>query len=324
MEEGLWAADEVILDPSSNWERINQTLGNIGFYLRPIPRVKKIPIDFQAPKHYYCSSPFLIRKNDRYYLNIRCVNYRITKEGGYVMNDPYNLVRTRNFLLTLSNSFDVINTTELIDKTGMLKYPRIIIGLEDLRLFGDNQFFGICCETSKENIITVHYGRYDDNGIIYKIIPLKVGENFQLEKNWLPLIKDDKIFFIYSYDPLRVYQLEEDGTITKIFEKKFPKYNFGTFRGSSPPIPYNDGYLLTIHQVFYNNPRKYIHRFVWLNQEFTELRYSKPFYFEHFEIEYNISICHTLEGLAMTYSFRDNSANLIIVSYQTVEEFFNY
>jgi len=34
------------------------------------------------------------------------------------------------------------------------------------------------------------------------------------------------------------------------------------------PIPYKNGWLATIHQVHYSNPRKYYHRFVWYSKDF--------------------------------------------------------
>lgn len=263
---------------------------------------------------------------------IRTVNYIINDDGTYTMHNPYGHVCTTNYLAMLDSDLNIVSEYIIKDNSSVNICDGHIKGMEDIRLFGDKYFLAAYPQVNKECIPQICLGEYEDNGSVYKITPLSVTPNIQCEKNWLPFIKpktndsndDDEIYIIYSFDPLKIYSVDSsDGKMTLIQSKRFIKNNISGFRGSAPPIMYKNGWLFTIHQVYYDNPRKYFHRFVWADLEFETLNYSDLFYFQGVDIEYNLSICHSEQGLLVPYSFRDSSSVIGVLPYSDLDRLLN-
>ena len=309
----------------------------------------------------YCSSfssPFssddqIQNKDVKYLYNLRAVNYKITPNGSYDIKDPNHTVRTKNFLLFLDENFKTVKTKELSDDLLIMKpkFPSHVVGLEDIRLFSLNSstgrqlfFFATNCETLPRFVPRIVFGKFNEEGELLFVKPLYLPDVSMenTEKNWLPFVassdlfsstssegkqqtqeKEQKevIYFIYSFNPLKIYRLDEEtGKIEKVVERE--KDNIYEYRGSAPPIRYGGGWLMTIHQVLYSSPRKYYHRLVWYNDDFTETRFGPLFYFEKIGIEYTLSVCkkHDSDDILMTYSVNDGSSKLVCISKETIEE----
>ena len=319
IETGRKACDYVLLSPHSNKKQVELVLKNHIFYMNRLPVIKTITIDYQLPFNYFSSSPCLIPIENGYRYNIRGLNYTINADGSYNIRDNYGIIRTRNFVLDLSKDFEIQRDYELIDKSGIKLQNYNIKGYEDLRLFdhnSNNYFFGTCLETNEHRLPQICFGQYDHNGNINRVFPLNIDE-IRYEKNWLPFVNyENEINFIYSWDPFLVYHLDPTTShINQIINKRFDQYNLTEFRGSAPPIPYKDGYLCTVHYVIYETPRKYFHRFIYLSNDFKEIKIGKAFYFREINIEFNLSICHSDDGLLITHSFRDGTAEISLVDY---------
>jgi hypothetical protein len=252
------------------------------------------------------------------------VNYSIDEKGNYIIRDPQNRVITRNFLLPFDGKTVGMEAIELIDRSGVPLYPKDILGLEDIRLFGDHEFFCTYLEVNQSRTPQMCYGHYREDGTVDRIVPLQVQPTLECEKNWLPFIIDGEIHFIYSFHPFKLYKLNRDtGAITLIKDTVLSNHYISDFRGSGAPIRYRDQWLCTIHQCWHNNPRKYFHRFVLIDDQFTTLKYSKIWYFESPSIEYTLSLAHSPEGLLIPYSLRDNASKIGVLSYQALDQLFN-
>lgn len=319
MSEGYDACEKVVLADINNWQIRNSTLQNQSFYMDPINLKNRKYMNIDLPTGYIASSSSIISSTDGFIFNLRAVNYTIAKHGNYIISDPDNIVRTRNYLLRLDKEFKLEKVDELIDRSGIQLYPKNILGIEDIRLIDETRFFATYLEVNDSRTPQICFCTYDANGSVNKIVPLMYGEKLQCEKNWMPFIKNGEIHFIYSMKPFRLFKLVDD-KIELVKEINITDVNIDGFRGSGSPIPYRDGWLCTIHQVYYNNPRKYFHRFVWFDQEFTQIKYSKLFYFEKIGIEFNLSICHSEIGLLMTYSVNDASSVIGILDYAELDK----
>lgn len=324
-DKGLYACEQVILSPHTNFQSRNSALDNVRFYISKLPTKREIKIAFDPPPGYVNANPFIM-KCERGYLGIvRCVNYTILPSGEYEVNDPKRIVRTRNFLLELDEQFATKKMTELTNESSTPLYPSHVMGLEDIRLFGDRHFFCTCLELNKKSKPQTGWGIYGQTGKVTQLVPLQVNKELQIEKNWLPFVtKDGKTRFIYSIGPLRIFELSKKGKITEVINRDLTKEHIGEFRGSGSPIPYNDGWLMTVHQVHYAKPRKYFHRLVWFDRDFQTIKYGPLFFFTEPRIEYNLAICHSDEGLVVSYSVNDASAMLAIVDYKVVDEHLRY
>ena len=79
-----------------------------------------------------------------------------------------------------------------------------------------------------------------------------------IEKNWTPFVKDNKLFFIYSYDPLIVlsYDFNSEGVCNIIYKENnvtIP-FDFKYIRGSSNLIQLCDEYYIGfVHSTIFTN-----------------------------------------------------------------------
>ena len=306
----------------------------------------------------YNPSGIDIQTASKYYIcNLRAVNYRIRPDGSYDVKDPNNIVRTKNFILKLDENFNHISSYELSDNLSIMKphYPSRILGLEDIRVFldknGNKYFFATSCETLPQFCPRIVFGSWNDDGQLLFLKALKIPEslNNTCEKNWLPFVTDsNEIHFIYKTSPLTIYKIDretfevslvsldnidaktnlidkETETLTDITERK-KKVSDYEFRGSASLISHNlngeDGWLCTIHQVLYSTPRKYYHRFLWYSKDFSKRKYGSLFYFEKIGIEYNLSICKSLDAknIILGYSINDGCAKILTVPIENINK----
>lgn len=337
-----------------SYDNRNLLLGISNVFILPLNRLKhrkmkfvlsnnsNPPINFRLPIGYIESSSCLLKRDeDTFWYNIRAVNYRINQLGGYNMNDPFGHVKTKNFLLTLDKNFNILNYKQIIDQSNNIKYPTTILGLEDLRLFTPNEFFCTTLEYDRSGRPLMYYGNFDQDGKIKLLKGLSVGTD-SVEKNWMPFYHNNQIHFIYSWEPFRVFKLDQNYQSIKVVEKNIEmksKMNYDkndpftcdSFRGSASPIRYKDGYLCTIHQVLHTAPRKYFHRFIYFDLEMNNFKVSRLFYFNQRTIEFNLSIClgketikgnNEVEGIYIIHSFYDSTSEISFITEVELEKMF--
>ena len=106
----------------------------------------------------------------------------------------------------------------------------------------------------------------------------------QIEKNWAPFVKDNKLYFVYNYDPLIVlyYDLNPEGKCQVIFKQdncSLPINTSNTYlRGGSNLIHYKDGYYIGgCHSRIYTDCFKHYTHIVLLDTQNWKVVYvSKP------------------------------------------------
>jgi len=114
--------------------------------------------------------------------------------------------------------------------------PRIVI-------LNDKVYVSFTCETNykhmKRGICITEFDNY--NPILLKIRNDKFNS---VEKNWAPFVKDNKLYFVYNYDPLVVihYDFNDDGLCDIVFMQENTTLPMNTtityLRGGSNLIPY--------------------------------------------------------------------------------------
>jgi FkbM family methyltransferase len=327
-QEGFDACEKVILSREAPWNTHNLALSNEGFYMNMLPIKRKIPLRFNLPNKYTPSTASVVKHENGYRFNLRGVNYILTDKGGYISRHGDNVIRTVNFLLDTDKDFNILRSVEVEDKSGVQLYPKNVLGMEDIRLFrenNENYFFCTDLEVNDSRTPQICWGTYEEDGSVTRLVPLMAGEELKCEKNWMPFMQDGTIYFIYAMGPFQLYKLDQEtGKVEELKKVQLGSRYIDDFRGSASPISYKDGWLCTIHQVYHSDPRKYFHRFIWLDRDFATIKYSRPFYFERVDIEFNLSLCHSDHGLIMTYSVHDSNSMIGIVDYDVVDEWINH
>lgn len=314
--EGFEACEKAIL---SNNEHIRfQAMEKIYNYIKPIPYIKKIMLNCPMNPNRLPNNPSILRlENGDYLCNIRCLNY-YTQNNHFIFMD-ININMSDHMLLTLSPDFMIKKTVQLIDKTNNIYYDSFVKGVDDLRLIDDHRFICVHGNFNTNRLVEQCLGTFNEKGEITKLIPLKGPNPWRHEKNWLPYIKDDELYIVYSFNPFTMYKVNEETGDLTLYKNITLVENFD-MRGSASFIPYKGGLLATVHQSYNFS---YMQRFIWMDYDFTVLKYSIPFYFQEKGLQYSMGMCHSDEGLILTNSIKETSPSIAIIDYAVVDSYLN-
>ncbi|TPL79948.1 hypothetical protein FJ950_27495 [Mesorhizobium sp. B2-3-14] len=319
-----------------NWLALNRTIGdgprelawsNLFFYVQPaktmMPSFSAREVGFEAPDGYRPLNPSVTRLGKQIVLAQRAVNYTMTENGLQYQTKDGDAIRTRNFLLRLSNELDIESATEILPPVDMPEpVYKGVIGFEDLRLFACNgELWGSACvrEFTPEAWCEQVVARIDETG------PCRLADWRVLrpagsrvhEKNWMPQVKPgttgagaeaEMLRFIYLCDPTRIVD-ERGATLSETS----PAIAAQSFRGGTQLIAFASGWLALIHEVQWRAAEKrryYLHRFVWFDDADTLRKVSRPFFFDKKGVEFAAGLAwHPDERrLLISYSVTDSES----------------
>lgn len=336
--EGLFAIDSIMLNKKAPSHLKTNTLRNLLFYVEKLPNATFLPIDIELPyivedlpDRYNPMNPSILKTPTGYKVICRTVNY--TQEGAKSFHtvDYDGIFRTRNFLLTYNPDFKLLSQKEIIEN---LPRDRIrtfsLEGLDDCRIFQQNGTSWFTCTTGDTNPcgnFQISLCKLEDDTLyediyVEKLTPLQGPDPYRCEKNWLPFVFQDQLRLIYSYSPFTLYQPDPETGECKTVLSYESEYDFSSFRGSAGPIPFDDGYLMLVHEVtlFQNQSRCYLHRFLYLNKQFIVEKLSLPFIFKHQGVEYccGMTTNHAESELILSIGIEDREAELCFVDLPTI------
>jgi hypothetical protein len=304
----------------------NNLITNIQFYKYSIKPLKLINLTNKINvmigneiQTFHSSSPsFLFNPFTKtYIMNMRYVNYTINKDGSYQTNRN---VITVNKYLELNPSFAVIPKSEKVIELDYVDH--LYVGVEDIKIYYDvnNNVRFLGTGFHQNNKIGIVGGLYNTT----KLQPIEYYVNFksnqEVEKNWVhyPRVVSDKIKnyktivdnYIYKWHPLTICELVDD-KLNKIEEIETPII-FKHFRGSSNGYRFNGHTWFVVHFVHFDNPRKYYHVIVSIEDDTNELKYSYPITFEKEHIEFCLGIVVNSSYVMISYSTWDSSSKIAI------------
>lgn len=342
-EEGLEAANRLIFNRKTPKGVKENTQRNIIFYVDKLLNTNFIPLNFQLPMvredlglPYKATNPSIIKTDDGYSVICRTIAY--TQKGGLLfkpidpsITDWHANMRTRNFLLKYTKDLTLISQTEIIDSLSEKLRPFTKVrysGIEDCRIFSIDPigFTGTVLTTTAETPIKIGLcfaANNPDNTVnVETLIPLKVERQQWVEKNWLPFVLNETLYIVYFYDPFAIYEVDQETGATKKVVKYTPKCDFSQFRGSAGPISFDDGYLIVVHEVISKETNTYLHRFLYLDQDFQIQKISNPFTYRHQGVEFccGMTIDHSGENLLMGIGIEDAEAFIAITDLSTVRD----
>lgn len=292
---------------------------NTAHYLSPlsvfVPSWQARKIDFTPPEGWNAANPCLVKGPDGLECIVRTVNYKIDfqPEGAYYVTPPDTPITTRNWFLRLNDALDTAEAIEIEPPANMPEpVYKDILGFEDLRLIhvgGERRISATFCETTEDGHRNMVLARLDLTDGKAQIADWRVVEpetEKQQEKNWAPVVSNGELAYVYSYDPIRVVNPEG-----KLIHEADAPIEASRFRGGSPLVPYENGWLCVIHEVHVSPKtykRTYYHRFVAFGSDFAILRVSPPFVFNHVRIEFCAGLAWVGEKLAVSYGVDDCEA----------------
>jgi glycosyltransferase involved in cell wall biosynthesis len=284
-------------------------LSNLKFSVKPIPsQIEKLELPSPFGENF---RPSAISLHKYPFANVRFVNYWIDN-GDYKTKDS-EPVQTENAYINLETK-EVIKKME--DSSIILpRFDTHVKGLEDIRLFENNdtlQFTAISVREYQENLVRVITGDYSLEGDYKNVRVLESPINSSCEKNWLPISNTNT--FIYGWYPFRI--VDDKNTILKTINTP-PLFNL--FRGSAPPIQYENEWISLVHFVEYSKPRKYYHCFVKHDSSMAPKQISFPFCFKEISIEYCVSFRAVDDSFECYVSFMDKDPHKISISMKSLQ-----
>lgn len=332
-EDGYKAASDLLLRKDVPWHVKDQTYKNILYYCQNLKNTRFQPIEIELPlilegsnERYHPMNPSIQRTEDGYKLICRSVNYTQIGAKEFETIAPDGYFRTRNFLVQYTKDFKLLSQREIIEDLPRERLPSCnVLGLEDARLFEMNHSTWFTCTTrdnTQDGNPQISLCKIDSDARVEKMTLLNGPDPYRCEKNWLPFVQNDTLYVIYSYDPFIIFKPDIETGDCELDLSYDPTHDFTQFRGSAGPIPFDDGYLVLIHEVvhFPDFSRCYLHRFIYLDHRFFVKQISKPFTFLHQGVEFcgSMTLDHTGTQLILPIGIEDNKAYLCFVDLKTI------
>jgi len=156
---------------------------------------------------------------------------------------PIDTPDTKLMLVNLDKDFSIISTR-----------PLEIQGdsMEDPRWFKCNGKLFLSWVDSKYPKLmssVVKYGTLN-NETIENIIqpPIAGNDGSTVQKNWVFFEHTPcEAYCIYKTQPLAIFRFLADGEWEELRSRSNPKWSYGTIRGGTPPVPYEDKWLRFFH-----------------------------------------------------------------------------
>lgn len=265
------------------------------------------------------------------YVLVRTVNYTVTDQGSYPINDGSRSIRTRNHVLEMDENWKPIRSTRMEDAFTTLRrgencqwgYP--VEGFEDCRLWcdGGNAY-------ASATVLDFGDGRCEmailklDGWCVTSVDVIRDYEHEQPQKNWMPIVGRPR-WFVYSCGPTIVVERTLSGTVERARHE--PSVHLGHLRGGSQLIEHgengNEGWLAITHEVVWNPGRVYLHRFVKFDRSFKIVAISDPFYFAHVGIEFCAGLARDGDRLVASFGVNDASAHLAFFDPASIDRSLN-
>lgn len=286
-------------------------------------------IDFWPEPGWKASNPSIYCEEGRVRCVVRTVNYAIVN-GAYVTPPEdvveregcrWQVIRTRNFLLDLNAALETTHKVELIDKTNGTRSSYPVHGFEDARLFywqGSWHATATVCDFTEDGQREIALLDINEEGSIVRAEPLRGPWSNQAQKNWMPLVEDGTLKFVYAAEPTTIFSLNDQCTI------EFPTdctFGHGRLRGGSQGVKVDGGWIFVVHDVaFPGSGRFYLHRFVLLDDQLRLVSMTDPFFFEKLGIEFCAGLAEVNGKLVASYAVNDGSAKLAIFEWEAVRK----
>jgi predicted GH43/DUF377 family glycosyl hydrolase len=312
----------------------NDTLLNIPSDLlcRKLQVLTTIAYQYPYLERYYPTSSSYIWFDGKHLLNTRFVSYYIMDNGCYFYPDGIHEIKNKNILSHLTpNDQDVLMPVSFqwMDDNSV-NLPKLTqnpfsIGLEDIRLYvvnGGVRFIATTINYAPAGHIWMVVGDYDVYNCTYSNCSLVVppDRNSRCEKNWAPVVRKnmetgrDEAWFIYKWSPMLIGRIMDGEQLEIVEQIDTPWPWFDKFRGSTPFVQIEDGFIGLAHFSIEAHPRRYYHSLVLLDlHTLYPKKYSMPFYFKNVGVEFCIGMRFHSDKYTFWFSQMDRDPLMVEV-----------
>lgn len=272
------------------------------------PSAREVKIQFEPPGRRHPMNPSICQHNGELWCVVRAVNYTITGKR-YTIHDADGVVRTENYLGRLEADGTFAEPRLMLDLDTRVRCPSLIVGYEDVRIVSLGSEIAasatVCDRNPNRRLIARLYLSHEGD-VEHAIVQ---PSNQEHEKNWMPLAVGGKLTWIYSLDPTAVLP----GPLREC------PFALEHLRGGAV-VSFEGGYLCVMHEVIDTDQgRIYLHRFVYLDEEFWVTAVSPAWVFAHHGIEFCCGVVINGDELILSYGIDDQEARIMKVDMKEVE-----
>lgn len=281
------------------------------------------------------TNPSIVSIPGGYIVNYRLVNYR-NRRASYYQLEPDGVIRSLNVLQAWNQAGEVLaeyslNLGKYVSKDGPYQ------GLEDLRLVvvdGVLCFSASYAQLRPLPVPRLVYGKTDlrvaelppqwERVHVVELTELMASPVHVCEKNWMPVVRPDGLFWIYSLQPFRLLQWMGNEVADVVPVRPSGPMYLGSLRGSVGPVDVEGHWLSLVHFYSTGDGRWYHHRWVRHDPETLQpLAVSASFCFnpdpDAAEVEFAAGLTVGHDGLLwVTYGKDDREAMLARISVRDV------
>ena len=276
---------------------------------------------------YKASNPSLVIREDKLLVVYKGVNYDLKNSGydGWFGNHAVAFTDGQLYMAEITDNFEYQNCAFVEDRHIRAR-DLALYGLRDLRIFawkGKTYVAGSAItwlfdkpdqrELTKR--CTMILCEFSENGL--KLVSFLPSRQ-QFEKNWMPWVINDDLYFIYHNDPYEILKFNGAGVeMTSIKPTMVDGLKFHS--GGSCVIPFKDKFIGVVHRKYViNDPSKtyaqslhYTHKIVVYTGNFEVLETSVEFSFEKEGIEFCCGLAIQDENIIFSYGIWDVEAVLL-------------
>lgn len=227
------------------------------------PSIKE-PIPFDQGLYIVESCKEIKIKEDRNAFNPSIISYK----DGYLM--IYRVDHRKNFFERFKSSvfktvsFHLVELDEHFEqKTSSKELEMHSSTAEDPRLFFVKDQLWLTFNDWIDNcrvIYKTELRKCADRWTIGKRFPLvRISGHQKIEKNWIPLVIQEALHFIYKASPLEILKAMPSGDCLPLIKGEEYQWNYGEIRGGTPVVQIDDLYITFFHG-FLPKPRHLIGR----------------------------------------------------------------
>jgi predicted GH43/DUF377 family glycosyl hydrolase len=270
-------------------------------------------------------NPSIVEFGTNFLVSARQSNLINKNDGDCRIEDLEGRVISECVLAEYSRDFQKIREFSLNFGPIPKEEKRQFCGIEDIRLFDwDGKIWLIGAAVfrdsrSRKNIVKQCLARLDGE-------TLSELQNFDsplkrdIEKNWIPLVRNSELFFVYRFQPLGMLELQSAGQLVTI--KPLAEGTDFDIRGGTPFIRWHGVWLTLVHSNRMDHAGKvyYTHNLLVLDDEFDIFEISEPFFIERSGIEFATGLIASDGGVYVTYGVADRVSKGIFLPHKLLAD----
>jgi hypothetical protein len=250
-------------------------------------------------------------------LVVRSANYELQDAGHYLSLSGDDIIRTTNYLARLAADLQVSSVQTIVQDGVRVRRDARVLGSEDCRLFwwrGGWWLTATRRDQRADGACQMVLGQLD-GARLSQLEVLDPGYEDRHEKNWMPFVRGDDLYFVYACYPFTVLRWEPASrTLAEVERTAAPGVMAG-LRGGSQGVPLEDGYLFVVHEAHdHCGRRTYSHRFMLMSHQLSPSGLSQPFSFAHDGIEFCAGAARSGDHILMSFGLNDRVAAIAMTS----------